>query len=510
MLLNVRRPMQRASDPAAGGAAAISGVTPRSYYLDSVVGDDSYDGTGPDRAWRSLANLNAVSRFNPGDRILLRRGSRLSGRLVVRGSGTVDAPVTVDCYGEGDLPLLAGEGNNETLFLRNVRYWTVRHLAISNLGPTAQAGRCAVRLQHEDYGPVQGIVLQGLQVHDVNGSLLKGQGGGAGIIVSVISRSQPTYHDGLQILDCTISRTQRDGILFLAAGARETGLAVNVVVRGNRVTGVPGDGILVRGCDGVRVERNTVSDCPATLPAGEAAAGIWPFDCDNALIQYNEVSGHRAGNDGQGLDADYRCRNTVIQYNYTHDNLGGMALLCNYGVGEHVGNEGPVVRCNLSINDALNYATAAVRLSGPVNDARVYNNLIIVPAKPYPDAATSIFKVTNWGGLPARPSIHDNLVISAYQPILDMDAALQPMLADNIVYAASSALHPATAGRPGSASGTAVAVNPVMLVAPAALLERYRSYRPTLDQAIELVQQCFPEGKVGADALARVSALLPE
>ena len=73
-------------------------------------------------------------------------------------------------------------------------------------------------------------------------------------------------------------------------------------------------------------------DCPDVLPMTEAAAGIWPWSCDNTTIQFNEVYGHKAPWDAQGFDADYNCNNTIIQYNYSHDNYGGLVLVCNNAI----------------------------------------------------------------------------------------------------------------------------------------------------------------------------------
>lgn len=42
------------------------------------------------------------------------------------------------------------------------------------------------------------------------------------------------------------------------------------------------------------IEYNVMRDCPDMLPDTEAAAGIWPWSCDNTLVQFNEVSGHKA------------------------------------------------------------------------------------------------------------------------------------------------------------------------------------------------------------------------
>ena len=49
--------------------------------------------------------------------------------------------------------------------------------------------------------------------------------------------------------------------------------------------------------------------------------------------------------DGQAFDSDGFCRNTVFQYNYSHDNDGGFMLICGRE------NVGTTIRYNISQND---------------------------------------------------------------------------------------------------------------------------------------------------------------
>ncbi len=459
----------------------------RRYYVDSAMGDDGRDGSSAATAWRSLGKLNRTT-IGPGDRIFFRRGGSYAGVFAPKGSGRADAPIVVDAYGDGDAPHLHADGSAaSTVLLRNVQYWTLRSLAISNRGPQPAPRRTGVHLLHEDAGVVHGIALQGLHIHDVNGSPVKKAGGGSAVLVETKGRSRPTRHDGLSIEDNTIERCQRDGILFLRAGSRDGGLATGVVVRGNRIRGVPGDCILVKGCRGTLVERNTVGEC-GTLPRGEAAAGIWPFDCDDTLVQYNEVSGHRAPADGQAYDADFQCRGTIIQYNYSHDNVGGMALLCNDGSDKQgIGNRGTIVRYNVSINDALRKTgSASLRISGPVDGSQIYNNIIIIPDKPDAGSQLTLFKATSWRGVPNDTAIHDNIVVAPRAPGVDMKLATQTRMAANQVYAE---------GVPGTSPGNRQ------------ILERFRTYRPTLAEANALVKACFANGKPVPDALQRIARL---
>jgi hypothetical protein len=465
--------------------AAASG---KQYYLDSKSGNDRYDGSSAGQAWRSLDRLNQVT-FGPGDRILFKRGGDYAGAFQPKGSGAAGSPVVVDAYGEGALPHLHADGRSpSTVRLQNIEYWTLRNLEISNRGPQPGPRRTGVHLFHQDFGIAHGIVLQGLHIHDVNGVPIKQQGGGSAILVEAKGTKRPTRYQDLTIADNTIERSQRDGILFLGAGNRTGGLATGVIVRGNRMSEVPGDCILVRGCDGALIERNTVSRC-GVLPRGEAAAGIWPFDCDNTLIQYNEVSDHQAYADGQAYDADFRCRHTIIQYNYSHDNVGGMALVCNDGrSGGDIGNTGTIVRFNVSINDALRKTdTASLRISGPVDGSQIYNNIIIIPGKPIADSQVTVFKATSWKGVPNNTAIHDNIVVSPQSPGVEMQLATGTQLGENRFYADND-------------KALALRANPQTL-------ERFKKHRPTLAEVNALAKACFANGKPVSNALELIAKL---
>ena len=357
------------------------------YYVDSKSGNDHNPGTSANKPWKSLRKVNSHP-FQPGDNIYFKSGSVFRGQLKPRGSGAKDRLIEINKYGQGPKPRIESNGTAlSALHLYNVEYWKISNLDISNKGENTAPKRCAVRIELDDFGTAHNITLHALDIHDVNGSLVKNEGGGAGIICSN-EGSVISVFDSLLIEDCTITNCQRNGILINGYWKRtDWHPSKNVIIRGNILDGVPGDGIVPIGCDSALIEHNIMRNCPRLLPDGEAAAGIWPWSCDNTIVQYNEVSDHKAPWDGQGFDSDWNCRNTLIQYNYSHDNEGGFLLVCNDGgVSKPVsfGNTGTIVRYNLSINDGLRTSgkhagfSPIFHLTGPANNTRIYNNLIYV------------------------------------------------------------------------------------------------------------------------------------
>ncbi|MGN1185033.1 MAG: polyhydroxyalkanoate depolymerase, partial [Oliverpabstia sp.] len=82
----------------------------RIYYVSTKSGNDQNDGslTCPFLTLSAAANRN----LEPGDQILLERGSVFSGQyLHLTVSGTAEEPITIGAYGEGELPRIEADGN---------------------------------------------------------------------------------------------------------------------------------------------------------------------------------------------------------------------------------------------------------------------------------------------------------------------------------------------------------------------------------------------------------------
>jgi hypothetical protein len=91
------------------------------FYLDSVNGDDSNNGTSPQQAWKSLERVRAQV-FEPGDNLLLKRDCTWYGPLEIDYNGTTEHPITVAAYGEGVDPIITERGQLPDW--RNETKWT--------------------------------------------------------------------------------------------------------------------------------------------------------------------------------------------------------------------------------------------------------------------------------------------------------------------------------------------------------------------------------------------------
>jgi hypothetical protein len=389
------------SSAAAPAVPAFSSSAGTSYYVDSISGSDDNAGSSPDAAWKTLDKVNA-KQFGPGDAILFRSGRKWTGQLRPSGSGTEKQPITIDKYAGEDKPVIDGDGRvGATVLLRNQEYWEVNNLEITNSGRKPRVRR-GVHVDSDNYGEMHHIYLRSLRIHEVNGSDTTKVNGG----ISYTSEGalKPSRFVDLRIENNLIYHVDRSGIFgWSSHWARSKWYpSLQVIVQGNTLDDIGGDGIVVVATDGAVVENNVVRH--ANQRSAGYNVGIWPWSADNTVVQFNEVSGTRGQRDGEGFDADWNSRNTLIQYNYSHDNDGGFLLICNDGSMDartSVGNTGTVVRYNISQNDHHR----GINIAGPVSDTMIYNNTLYVGK----NDRVSVLLYSGWKGWAADTHLYNNI-----------------------------------------------------------------------------------------------------
>lgn len=396
----------------------------QTYYVDANEGNDEADGTSPQKAWRTVARASKQV-LKAGDQLLLHRGQTFSGELDIRAEGTQAEPVFVSGYGNGQRPVVVGhDASMWAVRVLNSSHITLRGLEIINTGSERLAGRTGLKVECRDHGISADIMIDSIYVHDVNGSLVKEQGGGSGILIENGGNMVASRFEGLTIQNCHIQRCERNAMIWTAYYDRRNWLPnTGVVVRSNLIEQVPGDGIVPIGCEGTLIEYNVMRDCPDLLPMSEAAAGIWPWSCDNTVIQFNEVSDHKAPWDAQGFDCDFNCRNTQIRYNYSHDNYGGMVLICDAGKerGYSLGNIGSRVEWNISIGDGQrpkitrtgSIFAPNIHIAGRVTNTLVAHNILHSSPKLAQDADRTMICADSWDGYADSTTITRNIFYTA-------------------------------------------------------------------------------------------------
>ena len=426
--------------------ACSQSVKTTNYYFDAVNGDDSNSGTKPGEPLKSLSKLMDLE-IKPGDSILLKSGVVFTEELFFSGKGEKNRPITIGKYGGEAMPHIKGDASLlEMVHIFNSEHIILRDLEISNKGEKIRPYLNGLLVEVYNYGKAEDITIDNLFIHDVYGSLIKGEGhehedagGGQAMMLRNYrddkTDSIPSYFDGLLVQKCLIKDCQRNGIIMWGNWARNIWLPnLNVVIRNNVLDGVPGDGIVPTACDGAIIEYNVMKNCPPILPVTEACDGIWPFSSDNTIIQFNVVDGHKSQTDGYSYDSDYNCTNTQIRYNLSSNNDGGFLLLCNSGgwpLDWSVGNVGTVAEYNVSINDGIRkhivtgkkteHYSPIIHITGPTKNSKIEKNIFYVLRKELPQMDKRIVRSDDWHGYADSTFFRRNYIF-VEEPNLAFDA----------------------------------------------------------------------------------------
>ena len=408
-----------------GGNDCTMSLAAGTYYLDASGGDDANDGLSPSTAWQSFCHVNNGS-FAAGTTILLKCGETWNESLKPISSGTASAPNIISSYGSctsnQDKPHIAANGQFQLpVHLYNIEYWEVSNLQISNNTPNDSqfTGAHGVRIEIDNFGTANHIYVQNCFIHDIDGNNTKASEGANGLIEGHGIRwdnkgtTISTFND-LRIENNVLERVDRNAIKGGGYWERTNWHpSTNVVIRGNEMTDIGGDGIVVIGTDGALVEYNVLRyfRMRPPLTQRDCSAGIWPWSADNTLIQYNEAAfgwgRDNWGCDAQGFDADYNCVGTTIQYNYSHNNDGGFILLINHengGAPYYTKMRGATVRYNVSVDDGA-YKQRLIEMTGDYDDAYVYNNVFYMSEGNNID----VFHQGFWEGFPINTYFYNNI-----------------------------------------------------------------------------------------------------
>ena len=297
------------------------------YYISST-GSDLNSGGSLATAWRTIKKVNSTS-LAPGDIVLFEGGNTFVGTLELDGTtqGTTTQPIVFGSYGTGRAIINSGAGagfyahNVGGIELRNLEFIGSGRLTNASSGVEFYLDLANVHLQH--------LVLDNVSAQGYHN---------AGILIG--SWSGSSGYDQVRITRCTMSA---NGEVGLASYAELLAAHHNWYVaycqafdnagRPDITTTNTGNGIVMSGIDGVTVEYCEAHN-NGWLNANQSGGpvGIWGYCCNNLIIQYCESHHNESGTcrDGGGFDLDGGCTNSVLQYNYSHDNGGPGYLLAQY------------------------------------------------------------------------------------------------------------------------------------------------------------------------------------
>lgn len=400
------------------------------FYLDcSATANGSGTQASP---WNALSSANNYA-FQPGDQLLLNRGTTCNGMLQPRGSGSSGLPITIDAYGTGAQPVINGGTNTAGVLLANQQYWEINNLEIvggNQFGVSIYANVDNVNLDH--------IYLRNLNVHGATWAPATRDNSGEVFIsnTGMHATMSDILIDGVIAHDTQAS----EGISIYAGGssvnASDQQLGNNITVQNSTAHDVGGDGILVMTASNVLMQNNvTYHTGLCSACTGSTPGALWEWFCHTCTVQNNESYANSTwgqGYDGGDFDIDYYNTNNIVQYNYGHDTAGYCVSV--FGAENYV-DSGHIIRYNVCSNNtqlANSPDPGEILLNtwdgGSIDGLQIYNNTF------YWNPVTPGMAInTTWAYVTAnQPDLFENNIIYGAAP--GMVASSSPFTFSNNIY----------------------------------------------------------------------------
>ena len=353
----------------------------RNYYIDALIGSDSFSGLTPQAPWKSLEKVNTTV-FQPGDSILFKSGQTWTGQLKPKGSGDSVLAIVIGMYGGTAKPVINGGGvtGEGAVYLYNQEYIEISDLEIINDASSA-GDRRGILVAASNFGLVEHIYLKNLYIHNIKGIVGDNDAAKrtAGIGFEVTGDAvTPTRFNNIRIDNCTIANIENTGIYtdnrivrndYPNTPGWHSRKYTNIRITRNTLHHISKNAMIIRLAEGGLIEYNV---CYETA-TGTTGNTMFTVSCNGTVFQYNEAYYNRASlqggdfGDGSMYDADLQSINCIFQYSYSHDNSHGLFWQCT--VQQDSGN---IVRYNVSKNDkgiifCVNY---------PNTSLYIYNNTV--------------------------------------------------------------------------------------------------------------------------------------
>jgi len=347
-------------------AVVGSGCAQARDYHVSPSGSDSNPGTHA-RPWQTIERANKAE-LRPGDKVLFEGGKTFPGTIVLgqEDGGSPGVKVQLSSYGDGRATI--NGGNNSGLMARGCSHLMVRDLNFVGSGRKSGntergvylAGAEGVAVDQVDISGFRGSGLLFAGLRDSSATHVYAHDNGAdGIAVGAADRGEERWSERIYIGYCIAENNPGDP---------------------SNLDNHSGNGIVV-GC----VRDCTIEYCEAMnngwdMPRkGNGPVGIWAWKADKVIIQFCVSHDNKSpGWDGGGFDLDGGVTNSILQYNYSYNNVGPGYFLCQYGGAPAWKSN--IVRYNISVNDGYKRNVGAgievIANGDGISDAEVYNNTI--------------------------------------------------------------------------------------------------------------------------------------
>ena len=326
------------------------------YYVSSSAGNDSNDGKSPDKPFKTVEPVNALT-LKAGDNVLFKRGDTFNGaHLTPLGSGEASNGkwITIDTYGKGANPVFKNPSKMEAAIslsaLVTARAYRIRNLDIDGYlggivlkksGPTLAFDglvieNCNLRniTTNKPYGEVSAFpekldTAYGMYLRHIKNATIRN--------VTITSSDIPVRMYGVLTLfdNLTVKDSRVTGVMLFGAAESDSNLAyVESTVGGIQVQN---SRILNTGSSGLHL----------------GTTGLMIENTKGCVIKNTEVAYTTNGvgdNDGCAVDWEQLNINCTLENVYAHDNDGPFLLAMEHpeNSGSSKGNK--VINC-ISVNN---------------------------------------------------------------------------------------------------------------------------------------------------------------
>ncbi len=415
-------------------------VVATTYYV-SNTGDDTNPGNSIAAPWATIGKVNN-SVFLPGDTLYFEGGQTFSGSIYLPATDANDPNniFVISSYGTGTATI--NPGTSYGFYAYNTQGFSISNLIFD--GNSVNTNDSVGLIIFSDLSG--NVKLSNISVSNVEIKNFGAEG------VKIYTSVGLTGFQNLSLSNMSVHDVTNNGIMIF--GNITQSLVgwqhKNVSISNCEVYNVPGspipaanegNGIVIAGVDGGVIQYSVAHDIGQNNVFCGGPAGIWTLESNNVTIQYCESYRIHDGTgcDGAGFDLDGGVTNSMMQYNYSHENDGAGYLMGQYKNARSWSNNS--MRYNISQNDGVKNEGGIGLFKGPgttMSGANIYNNVVYIS----PQASNSVESaayITNWVTGINNVAFYNNIFYSTGgEPFISIPAGYSAFFAGNLYWSSGN------------------------------------------------------------------------
>jgi hypothetical protein len=418
-----------------------SGGTFATAYYVSSTGSDANSGTSAGNAWATINKVNNTA-FLPGDALYFEGGQTFNGNisLTSEDANNADNLFVISSYGAGRATISAGASYG--FYAYNTQGFSISNLIFDG-GSMSTNTNSGIMLLADVSGDVK---FSNISISDIEVKNFGEEG------VRIIGGKNLTGYQNLALSHLSVHDVKANGIqIFGYTAPTLIGWPhKNVSVSDCEVYNVPGfadplsnegNGIVISEVDGGAIQHCVAHDNGQNNSHCGGPGGIWCWDSNKVTIEFCEsYKNHRGtGCDGLGFDLDGGMTNSIIQYNYSHENDGAGYLMGQFENARPWSNN--TVRYNISENDGVANEGSIGLFKGPgttMSGANIYNNTVYVSAQAGNASETAVY-FQNWTTGINNVAFYNNIFFSTGGvPLIKIPTGYSAFFENNIYWSSGS------------------------------------------------------------------------